>query len=207
MAKSERIVIYGAGGHGAVVAEIAGAMGYREILFVDDGVNEYPDFEAFFAREGADEWEFALGVGENRIRERIYERILGAGGRIATLVHPASVVSESAFLGRGTVVMPAAVVNARARIGEGCIVNTASVVEHDCVLESFAHLSPNATLGGGVSIGKRSHIGIGSSLIPGVKVGADCVVGAGSVVVESIPAGWRVAGVPTRRIGQEKHHG
>ena len=39
------IYIYGASGHGLVVADIAKACGYEDIIFVDDGDNEYPSFE------------------------------------------------------------------------------------------------------------------------------------------------------------------
>ena len=39
------IYIYGASGHGLVVADIAKACGYTDILFIDDGNNEYPTFK------------------------------------------------------------------------------------------------------------------------------------------------------------------
>ena len=39
------IYIYGASGHGLIVADIAKACGYTDILFIDDGNNEYPTFK------------------------------------------------------------------------------------------------------------------------------------------------------------------
>ncbi len=40
----KKIVIYGASGHGLVVADIAKDCGYEEIIFIDDGDNKYPTF-------------------------------------------------------------------------------------------------------------------------------------------------------------------
>jgi len=37
-----RIYIYGASGHGLVVADIAKSAGYGDIIFIDDGDNEHP---------------------------------------------------------------------------------------------------------------------------------------------------------------------
>ena len=39
------IYVYGASGHGLVVADIAKACGYNNILFIDDGENEYLSFD------------------------------------------------------------------------------------------------------------------------------------------------------------------
>ena len=38
------IYIYGASGHGLVVADIAKVCGYDNIIFIDDGENEYLTF-------------------------------------------------------------------------------------------------------------------------------------------------------------------
>jgi len=94
--------------------------------------------------------------------------------------------------------MPGACINADAHIGVGVIVNTGAVVEHDCVLGEFAHLAPNATLGGWVQVGDQAMVGLGAAVLPGVRIGARAVVGAGSVVLVDVPAGATVVGNPAR---------
>lgn len=42
---SKSIYIYGASGHGLVIADIARACGYDDVIFIDDGDNDYPSFE------------------------------------------------------------------------------------------------------------------------------------------------------------------
>ena len=64
--------------------------------------------------------------------------------------------------------MANAVINSGKLIKDGVIINTSASVDHDCVIEDFAHISPNCSLSGNVKIGKFSHLGTGTSvhLIP-----------------------------------------
>jgi len=189
------IAIYGAGGHGRVVADIARALGYRRIVMIDDGPNGHPDFDTF-ARDTDRKIPVALGVGENRVRRAIYARIRERGFDVATLIHPGAVVSPSAAVGEGCVVMPLCVINSEARIETGAILNSGCVVEHDCRIGAFAHISPNASLAGGVRVGEESHVGIGATVLPGVAVGMGSVLGAGSVLLADLPPHTVAAGVP-----------
>jgi len=200
------IVVFGASGHGKVVADAARAAGLEVRAFLDDAPTKQAlpfwglpvlGFEAFLSQRGRfGEVEVALGVGDNHARARCAERIAGAGLPLATLVHPSAVVAPSASLGAGTVVMALVAVNPDARVGGGAILNTGCVVEHDCRVGDFAHLSPNAALGGGVSVGDRTHVGLGAVVLPLVRVGSDVRVGAGAVVHRSVADGLTVVGVP-----------
>ena len=129
-----RLIIIGAGGHGRVCAEIAELCGYRDIAFLDDSLSEKlniigrsTEWEQYL--EGCD---FFVAIGNNAARKGFLEKIIERGGRIATLVHPGSVVSKNAIIEKGAVVMAGAVVNTDAVIGKGSIVNTGSSVDHDC---------------------------------------------------------------------------
>jgi sugar O-acyltransferase (sialic acid O-acetyltransferase NeuD family) len=205
MALASKVLVYGASGHGKVVAEVARALGHEVVGFIDDGVAPGTrvlgvavdgDF-AWLVRARPDA-VIALGVGANATRLVLAGRVVGAGFTLGTFVHPRAWVSPSATPGAGTVVMANAVVNADTIVGEGVILNTGAIVEHDCTLGRFAHVSPNAALGGGVTVGECSQVGLGASVRPLARIGRDCVVGAGSVVLDEVPDGAVVAGVPTR---------
>jgi len=193
----KKIYIYGASGHGLVVADIARACGYEEILFIDDGKNEYPSFETIVTDTDT---PVALGIGQNHIREKLFDKLLHNGFDIATLVHPSAVISPSATIETGTVIMPLVVINAKTVIGKGVILNTASVIEHENIIEDFVHISPNAALAGNVTIGKRTHIGIGTDVIQGITIGENCIIGAGSTVVRDIGDHKLCYGNPCREI-------
>jgi sugar O-acyltransferase (sialic acid O-acetyltransferase NeuD family) len=203
---AQPLVIYGAGGHGKVVADAARSAGYHVVGFIDDSPSRAGTriwdlpvvcWDEFSAQP--EPWRraaFAVAVGVNGVRARIQSRLEEAGGEIASVVHARAIISPLARLGAGTVVLGGAVVNPDAVVGRGCIVNTGAIVEHDCEIGDFVHLSPNVALGGTVSIGDRSHVGLGAVVLPGVRVGADVTVGAGAVVIRDVPDGTTVVGVP-----------
>ena len=207
MTSLERIFVYGAGGHGKVVADILVACkDVRLAGFVDDqeelrsksvlGLPVFGDGHWLQKEARSIRIVVALGVGDNYARHRVAEKCLNSGMQLATLIHPAATVSKSAQLGRGTVVMAQAVINPGAVTGDGVIVNSGAVVEHDVEIGAFAHVSPNAALGGAARLGKFSHLGIGAMVIQSVSIGIHSVVGAGSVVIRNIPDRTVAFGVP-----------
>ena len=189
MAKTKKIYIYGASGHGLVVADIAKNNGYDEIVFLDDA----SEFKFSQELEKAD---IIIAIGDNKTRQKISQKVEAAGFEIVNLIHKSAVVSESAVIEKGVVVMPNAVINAKARIKEGAIINSGAVIEHECDIGKFAHISPNTALAGNVSVGEFTHVGIGSSVIQGISIGKNCIIGAGSVVVRDIKDGIKAYGVP-----------
>ena len=195
MAKTKKIYIYGASGHGLVVADIAKSNGYDEIVFLDDA----SEFKFSPELEKAD---IIIAIGENKTRQKISQKVEAAGFEIVTLIHKSAVVSESAVIEKGAVVMPNAVINVKARIKEGAIINSGAVIEHECVIGKFAHISPNVALAGNVRVGEFTHVGIGSSVIQGISIGGSCIIGAGSVVVRDIKDGTKAYGVPACERGK-----
>lgn len=190
--------IIGAGGHGRVLADIASAMGYRDIAFLDAA---YPDlthsgaWDVIGTPADIDESEYALGVGNNQTRIGLLESI---PCDLATLIHPSAVISPYATIGAGSVICAGAVIGPFARLGQGCIVNTGASVDHDCTLGDSVHLSPGARLGGGVNIGACTWVGIGAVVCEYKSIGANALVGAGAAVTTNIPEGARFGGVPAK---------
>jgi UDP-N-acetylbacillosamine N-acetyltransferase len=200
----KKIAIYGASGHGKVVADIAVACGYEVVFFVDDDEvkSEFYGRKVYRFGEVRNQTDivFALGIGSNDIRAAKYFTLKESGFDLPPLVYPNTIVSQSAILQEATVVMPSVVINASAKIEKGVILNSSCVIEHDCVIGEFAHISPLAGLAGGVDIGRRVHIGIGAKVIQGVKIGAGSVVGAGGVVVRDVGEKVLAVGVPAKEI-------
>ena len=57
----------------------------------------------------------------------------------------------------------------------------------DCVIDDFAHISPNCSLSGNVKVGKFTHLGTGTSVHPGILIGNNVKVAVGSKVFTNIP--------------------
>src|ERR1039458_952909 len=202
------LLIWGAGGHGKVVLDVARSTGrFERIVFMDDDSARaglpFCDYPLVGGPEQLHRFAgsaFVIAIGDNRTRSRCYSRALENGLLPTALVHAATVIAPSASIGPGTVIMPGVIVNAGAVIGENCIVNTGAIIEHDCRIEVHVHISPRVVLGGGVSVGPLAHVGIGAVVLPGATVGEQSVVGAGAVLLREAPARCTVVGVPARAL-------
>ena len=203
---AKQLIIWGAGGHGKVVRDVAlSAAQFEDLVFFDDDPvkdgTTFCDCPVLAGLHHLDQLAgsaFMAAVGDNRIRARCYGQAINSGLTPAVLIHRSAVISPSAMIASGTVVMAGVVVNAGATISENCIINTGAVVEHDCIIDAHVHISPRVALGGGVSVGEFAHVGIGAIALPGARVGERSTVGAGAVVVKDAPADCTVVGIPAK---------
>jgi sugar O-acyltransferase (sialic acid O-acetyltransferase NeuD family) len=214
----QKIIVYGAGGHGKVVGDILLARKNPNFAgFVDDRAELQGSMVLGVPVLGDGHWlqqearkmnvAVALGIGDNFARQQLAEKCSAWGTELVTLVHPSASVSESARLGPGTVVMAQAAINPDARIGSAVIVNTGAVVEHDVVIGNYAHIAPNAAMGGASGLGDFSFLGLNAAVRQGVTIGSQSIIGAGAVVVYNIPDNVMAFGVPAlirRRIEKQE---
>jgi sugar O-acyltransferase (sialic acid O-acetyltransferase NeuD family) len=153
-----RLMIIGAGGHGRSVAEAALASGEFKLTgFLDDAFPElgkvwdFPvlgkteDFDRL--REVADAW--IVGIGDNRLREKLCRQLLDDGLTLATIVHPPALVSAYVTIGMGSEIMMGAIIGTEAQLGVGTIVNCGAVVDHQSAVADYGHLGVDAAMGGG----------------------------------------------------------
>ena len=202
----KRLVIFGAGGHAKVVADIA-SKEFEEILFFVEKVSDesclgYPVFSDEVQMNGyLDNSKFFVAIGNGKLRERLMKELKEKGADIATLIHPSAIIGKNVAIGEGTVIMPGAIINAETVIGEGCIVNTAASVDHDCKVSDYVHISVGSHLCGAITVEERSWIGAGATVSNHVNICADCMIGAGAVVIKDIKEPGTYVGVPARKIG------
>ncbi|HZD48791.1 MAG TPA: acetyltransferase [Silvibacterium sp.] len=202
-ASKRSAIVYGASGHGKVVADILHVCGMDVEGFVDDSpkvsqLNILGDGKWLAEQASLRPLTVALGIGNNFDRRTVAERLISSNIPLLTAVHPTATIATSAKISPGVVIMAHAVVNADAFVGPGAIINTGAIVEHDCRVGSYAHLSPKAAIGGHVEVGDLAWLGIGSSVIPNLKIGEGAIVGAGATVVNDIEEWVLAVGTPAR---------
>lgn len=201
-----RLAILGSSGHGKVVADAAELSGWQGVCFFDDAwpaiknsgpwivqgdtdalLESLPDFQGV-----------VVAIGNNRVRAEKHRSLEAVGANMVSIIHPAATVSSHASIGPGTVVFANAVINPCAVVGAGAIVNTGAIVEHDCVVGDFAHISPNAALAGGVTLGQEVWVGACASIKQLISIGRGSTVGMGAVVTKEVEPGLTVMGNPAR---------
>lgn len=206
----EPAIVLGAGGHGAVVADIVRSSGRTVVGFLDDNpallgtevigipvIGATMDAPRLAREHGAG---LLVGIGDNLIRGRLLRRLTALGVPITRAVHPSAVISDNVVLEPGVVIMPAAVVNTRSAIRFGAVVNTNASVDHDCEVGEMANCMPGSVLTGGITVGRYANMGSRCVVIPLKTIGENAYVGAGAVVIDDVPPNTLVVGVPAKVI-------
>jgi len=202
--------IYGYGGHGLEVEELARVINLKEnrwekIIFVDDAKDKIDNekifsFEDIISKYSPKDIEFMTGIGEPVIREKLYNKVKEKDYCFAILVHPSASVAESAVLEEGTMVAHNAFVSIKAHLFTNALVQPLACVHHECSVGRNSVVSTSAVMGGNSSLGYNSFIGLGASVKQGISVGNGSVVGMGAIVIKNVSDRVMVVGNPARAI-------
>lgn len=213
------VIVIGAGGHAAVVAEALRAAGTEVLGFTDPDTSLHGSLRVGLPVLGGDEalamhspervrlangMGFVSGSGSASLRARIQQRLQAMGWTFAPVIHPRALISRHASLASDAQVLAGAIIQPGAAVGAGTIINTAAIVEHDTVVGAWCHIATRATLCGQTRVGDGCLVGAGAVLRQSVTLGADTVVGAGAVVLRNSAGGETLCGVPARPLGTKQ---
>ena len=213
----KKIVIIGAGGHAHVLVDVLQsdpAVSLRAVVDQDSetwgstvlSVPVVGNDDCLAELFASDVHNFVVAIGgvhQAALRRRLFEQTRQLGFSPYSVQHRSAVYSKRAHLGAGVQLLAHCVVNTGAILGDNVLINTGAIVEHDCVVESHAHIAPRACLAGGVKISWGAHIGLGAVVKENISIGEQAVVGAGAVVIDDVPPCSVVVGVPARQISNQ----
>lgn len=204
--ESVRRVIYGANGHGKVVADICQRMN----LSIDGYIDSHKAVGTLIGDTGlkvvggedylVEVDEVILAIGDNYRRLTIADRISHNYPHLKfpSLVHPSAALSSTTVIGEGSVICVGSLCGPESRIGRFAILNTGSSLDHESILGDGASLAPAATVAGNSIIGKGTAICIGAKISHRIKIGDFSVIGAGSVVLKDLPGKVVAYGIPAK---------
>lgn len=162
----DALLILGAGGHGAIVAELAQTRGYTRIDFLDDrsptAVGTLSDLSALAPRYAA----AAVSIGNLPLRRELLDRLESLSVPMPALVHPSATVSPSARIEAGSLVLPGAIVHTNAVVGKGAIISAGAVVDHDAVVGPCSHVDAGAVVASRASVPPLTKVPAGSCVRP-----------------------------------------
>lgn len=208
-----RVGIFGTSGMAREAADIAWALGYRPLYVAADPLEyERWPFEDDIVLEADVEryadMPFVIGIGSGGIRRRIYQSY-AAKLRFINLLHPDASFGhrqrESIERQCGVLVCAGARLTNTIRVGDFSVFNTNVTVHHDCVVEDFCTLAPQACVLGNVHLESNVWVGAGAIIHQGteqqkLRVGQNTLIGAGAVVLKSCVPDAVYAGVPARKL-------
>lgn len=195
--------IYGAGGHGRVVASILQARQIPLLGFFDDGatigdtVGNTPILgqrEDLLKRRDQITAVY-LALGDNLTRSRVFKELRRESFELPPLIHPWALVEPSATIADGSVVCMGALLAAHVSVGRACLLNTGCCLDHESELGDLVHVAPRATVAGRVTIGELTFVGMAAVVAQDLSVGRRVAIGANAVVLKDVPDGSKVVGV------------
>lgn len=211
----EQLVVIGAGGFGretldVIEALIADGEPLKLLGVVDSGPRD-ADLERLAARgirylgteadwlstcSGAE--RFVVAIGSPRVRQEVASRLIAAGLRAVTVIHPRAVVGSEVKVGDGVVVASGAQVSTNVKLGDHVHLNPGSIIGHDSVLAQYVSVNPGAIVSGNVVVHGGALLGAGSTILQGLTIGKAAIVGAAACVTRDVDAADTVVGVPAR---------
>ncbi|MGB0960089.1 MAG: acetyltransferase [Halocynthiibacter sp.] len=204
----QKTCLYGAGGHGRVVAAQMRAAGYSALSFADKNrtIGELVDGVPTTYSDISDiprDVNVIASIGDNKARKIAFENRRDASGATTYFMCPHATHHSEISIGDGSMILSGAVLNPGSRIGAGVIVNSSAVIEHDCQIGNYCHISPNATLAGGVTLHEGVWVGAGAVVIQGLSIAPWTIIGAGAVVTRDIKDTGTYIGAPARLISKD----
>lgn len=203
----KKIGIFGSSGFARETADICRDIGYERIVFIEKdsltaGAATVSESEVHALAE--DGWVFAIGIGDNSLRKKIAERFSGLP--FPNIIHSSVTMGESSRNNlsgsKGNILCAGSRLTCDVTIGDFNIINLNATVTHDCVLESFIHVSPGANISGNVFIGEKTMIGTNAAVINGrssekrLTIGREAVIGIGALVMSNIKDGEKAIRLP-----------
>lgn len=196
--------IIGYSGHAYVCIETAQSMGITVSGYYENEKKESNPYQLTYLGSEKEQRTFTeslfIAIGNNFIREKIYNDIKLKNKTFPTLIHSNAIVSKSAKIQENVLINAGVVINAQTKIEFGAIINTGAIIEHECEIGNFAHIAPGAVLAGNVKIGNRTFIGANAVVKQGITITDDVTIGAGAVVVQDIKEAGVYVGNPARKL-------
>ncbi len=196
----EDIILIGSGQHAAVVLYNVKEQGKYTVVGILDNdpkkigktfldipiIGDYSDDSIEKVKREYNTNKFFIGFGNMKCRKIVFETFIKQGWEPVNIIHPNSVVSRSAQLGKGILVEAGCLVTPNPIVGDNVVINTGSQVNHDNIIENHVYIASGVVLSGGVFVGENTLIDDGAIVTLGKKIGKNCIIGAGSVVTRDI---------------------
>lgn len=145
------LLLFGFGGFGYSVAEIAIENNYQIIGVFDDNEPKKLDIKngkiIYLGKYNPNLYTqvpLIITIGNNEIRAKIASELKH---KIISIIHQSAIISPNSTIENGCIIMQNVVIHANTSIKKNNIINTSAIIDHDCEIEEFVHIRQNAYIG------------------------------------------------------------
>jgi acetyltransferase-like isoleucine patch superfamily enzyme len=129
---------------------------------------------------------FAIGYASMRRRREALERVLAAGYRLYSVVHPRAVIEPNARVARGCIVLAGAVIDQHVSVGAACFVDIGVRLTAGTVVGCNNYFSSGTATGSRVKVGDDCFFGMDCSITTEVQIGSNVWVNAKTLVPRNV---------------------
>lgn len=145
---------------------------------------------------------FAIGsIGTQRKRSEIMSRLKLEPDDFESIIHPTSLVNDSAKVGKGCIIHPRVTICNDVRIGDFVVVAVASTIGPYATLGDYSMVTSHVLVLSNATIGEAAFVGSLTCVVENVTIGAYARIGVGSVVGRDVKEGTFAMGNPLRLLG------
>lgn len=209
---NKEIYILGVGHNTPVYIELAEACGYtvKGLYHYNDertgeivcGYKILGSHTELLAGNNAKNKNFALSMGDNKIRVDVANKVKNTGGKLPNLIHPTAVVSRFCEMGEGIAIHANAIIHPNTQIGNYTTISETTLINHNCKLGIGCFAAGGTIIGAYTNIEDYVFLGLGAITISNKveNIGKGAVIGAGAVVTKSVESKNVVMGNPAKVI-------
>ena len=129
---------------------------------------------------------YIISISNHKIRKKFISKFVEKKIQPFNVIHPKSMISKSAVLGKGIYVAHAAAISSFAKVEDHCMINYEVLIGHDSLVEENCILNPGCKISGNVVIGNNTLIGSNSFIKQGLVVGENVLVDAMCYIEKNI---------------------
>jgi sugar O-acyltransferase (sialic acid O-acetyltransferase NeuD family) len=207
----KKVYVYGAGGLGRDIIELAEAeldkKEYEVAGFIDDNKATQNllilGYKVFSVASIAKDSYIVLAFGDPLIKKKIKKKIKLFGFKSLSIISKDAFISRTANIEEGVIIYPNSVIGSNTILRKDVLICGNVSIGHDVVIEEDSSISFNSSIGGFSKIGMGVYVGSGSHIRDEIEIGNNSLVGMGSVVIKSVESKKIVFGNPAQIKGDK----
>jgi sugar O-acyltransferase (sialic acid O-acetyltransferase NeuD family) len=119
-----------------------------------------------------------------------------------TVIHPAAIISDHAFIGQGNIIGAGVCIQPDAKLGDFSVLMPHAVIETDATVEKWVNLGTHAVISSGAIVEEEVFVGSAAVIASGIVVQRGAQIAPSSLVINSVGRNQAVAGNPAAVINK-----